>query len=140
MFSDSKSDSFPSFLDHPSKSNPLSLDNENSSESPNKNYCEDISLNQTNGIVYADMDTEKQYEQFSKALQKVAASLPSNIFTIIPRKSNRNLQKAEDHWELMKKKIKKPKKLKVTRSSRVCRICCLGFRPSKNHFFESGFY
>ena len=77
MFSDSKSDSFPSFLDHPAKSSPLSLDHDSSSESPNKNYCEDISLNQMNGIVYADMDTEKQYEQFSKALQKVAASLPS---------------------------------------------------------------
>ena len=83
MFSASNSDSFPSFLDHPVKSSPLSLDHDSSSESPNKNYCEDIiSLNQINGIVYADMDTEKQYEQFSKALQKVAASLPSTYLLL----------------------------------------------------------
>jgi len=83
MFSESTPDTFPSFLDQPpSKLNALALLHDSSSDSPNKNYYEDmLSPNHENIKIQQlpDLMTDKQYEDFSKAMKKAAASLPSKI-------------------------------------------------------------
>ena len=88
---------------------------------------------------FSDEMTEKQYEKFAKALRKAAAALPSKkkfkrVFIDI------FFGLAEDHWELVRKKIKKPKKMKVTRSSIKCQICGLGLRTSEFYEFFENFY
>jgi len=117
-FFDSDPKLLPTISETPIKTSYNSMDYD-------KKFQEDSLYNQA----FYDEMTEKQYEECEKALKKVAASLPSMIKFKGFLSGFRYL--AEDHWELVRKKIQKPKKMKVTRSSIKCKICGLGLRTRK---------